>query len=102
MQWSRPFLNLSWPDAITLSGHGHPERLEASQNVVQDRVRLQDCKASNSLCQRGEQGQHFDAGQVHPDTGVRTGAETEMIARPSADVETVRIAVLALVTVATP
>jgi hypothetical protein len=72
-----------------MSGNRHPKRLETAQNVVHDWFCLENSEAPNSLCQCGEQRQHFDAGEIHPDTGVRAGSETEMIARPSAYVETI-------------
>src|ERR1700744_3447752 len=81
------------PMASSLSANGDSQRLEAAQNVVQDRFFLKDCEAPDSFGQCGEQCQHFDAGEIHPDAGVGTGAEPEMIARSPAYVETVWVGV---------
>jgi hypothetical protein len=66
---------------VYLSAHGDSQRLESAQNIVQDRFFLKDCEAPDAFGQCVEQCQHFDACEIHPDAGVRAGAEPEMIAR---------------------
>ena len=88
--------------ATIKSADGDSQRFEAAQDVVQERLLLEDGEAPNALGQLGEQGQHLNPGKIHADAGVRPSTEAQVISGAPQHIEPIGVGILALVSVCCP